>query len=158
MTSTQRSIICFRIMHQKTSQITHDDNFRKVCIISTALMSITLTAIVTLLLHHHSWYIVADATYFQILYVDGVTIINLNSTFLEIVSTVWWWSMHTFLQLSHITLLIQCNNFSTTYCNYQKFWQMCSLPPSPYQIWNDPVVQQSFVKCYQLWTVGTRCN
>jgi len=45
MTSTQRSIIYFRTMHKTTNQITHDDLFRKVCIISTALMSTTLTAI-----------------------------------------------------------------------------------------------------------------
>lgn len=45
MTSTQKSIICFRIMRQTTSQITYDDHSRKVCIISTALMSTTLTAI-----------------------------------------------------------------------------------------------------------------
>jgi len=32
-------------MHKTTNQITHDDLFRKVCIISTVLMSTTLTAI-----------------------------------------------------------------------------------------------------------------
>jgi len=61
MTSTQRSIIYFRIMHKTTNQITLDDHFRKVCIIYTALMSTTLTAI-----QSHGYCITVLGTLWQI--------------------------------------------------------------------------------------------
>jgi hypothetical protein len=157
MISTQRSIIYFRIMHQTTNQITHDDLFRKVCIVSTALISTTLTAI-----QSHCYCITILGRLWQ----------HIFKSFLRTVS-----QLPIDIQISWKLSRLSDDGQCTNSCNFLILLSSYHVTTSPlhtaitrnfdrcppylprlYQIWNDPVVQQSFAKCYQLWMVGTTSN
>lgn len=113
MTSTQKSIICFRIMRQTTNQTTHDDHFRKVCIISTALMSTTLTAIQS---HHYCITILGTLWQMQHIFKSFLKMVSQLSIEIQlpwklsrlsdaqIPATFSYYSPHTMYQLLHYIL------------------------------------------------------
>jgi hypothetical protein len=125
MTSTQRSITYFRIMHQTTNQITHDDLFRKVCIITTALMSATLTAI-----QSHCYCITILGTLWQIQHI-----------FKFFLRMVWQLSIEIQLswKLSHLYDDGQCKNS----CNFLILLSSYNVTTSPLHT----AVTRNFGRC-----------